>query len=97
MEAVRRTIKRIPSFQKVDVDTIIPQEKEKSRSRFSSQLAFFRRPLRIKGNSTVSVPLGVVLLFPCIVVIIILVLLVRHPSSPVGGVLSSGNTPPAIR
>jgi mannosyltransferase len=62
----------------------------------ASRLAFFRRPMRLKGNSTISVPLGVVILFPCIVVILILVLIVRHPSSP-GRILMPAGAPPAIR
>lgn len=96
MEAVRRTMKRIPSFQ-APLPTTVPIEAEKGRGRFAAQFAFFRRPLRLKGNSTISVPLGVVLLFPCIVVIIVLILFVRHPSSPVGNMVSSGKTPPKIR
>lgn len=43
-----------------------------------------------------SIPLGVVLLFPCIVVMLILVLFVRHPSSP-GRILMPAGAPPAIR
>jgi mannosyltransferase len=62
----------------------------------SSRLAFFQRPLRLRGNSSISVPLGVVILFPCIVIILILVLFVRHPSSP-GRILMPAGAPPAIR
>lgn len=60
------------------------------------RLAFFRRPLRLRGNSRISVPLGVVVLFPCIVLVLILVLFVRHPSSP-GTILMPAGAPPAIR
>ena len=52
--------------------------------------------MRLKGNSSISVPLGVVILFPCIVVVLILVLFVRHPSSP-GRILMPAGAPPAIR
>jgi hypothetical protein len=62
----------------------------------ASRLAFFRRPLRLRGNSSISVPLGVVILFPCIVVILILILFVRHPSSP-ARILMPAGAPPAIR
>lgn len=66
------------------------------RKTLASRLAFFRRPLRLRGNSTVTVPLGVVIIFPVLVVILILVLFVRHPSP--GGILSTpGGAPPAIR
>lgn len=48
----------------------------------SSRLSFFRRRIRLKGNSSISIPLGFVLLFPTIVVVLILILVVKHPSSP---------------
>lgn len=71
--------------------------KPRTRSgRIWSRLAFFRRPLRLKGNSTISIPLGVVILFPLIVVILILILFVRHPNSP-GRILMPAGAPPAIR
>lgn len=66
------------------------------RKGLASQLAFFRRPLRLRGNSTVSVPLGVVIVFPLLVIVLILVLFVRHPSSP-GRILMPAGAPPAIR
>lgn len=59
-------------------------------------MAFFQRPLRLRGNSAVSIPLGVVLVFPVLVVVLILVLFVRHPSSP-GRILMPAGSPPAIR
>lgn len=62
----------------------------------ASRLAFFRRPLRLRGNSSLSVPLGIVILFPILVVILILVLFVRHPQSP-GSMLVPAGAPPAIR
>lgn len=64
--------------------------------RLSPRLAFFRRRIRLKGNSSISIPLGIVLLFPCIVIILILVLFVRHPSSP-GRILMPAGAPPSIR
>lgn len=62
----------------------------------ASRLAFFRRPLRLRGNSSVSVPLGVIIVFPILVVILILVLFVRHPGSD-GSILAPAGAPPAIR
>src|SRR5690242_13058428 len=60
------------------------------------RISVLKKRIRLKGNSSVSVPLGVVLLFPFIVVICILVLFLRHPSSP-GRVLMPAGAPPAIR
>jgi len=83
------TPEELPS---VDEKTSKPSRKQTS----SGRLAFFRKPLRLKGNSSISIPLGVVLLFPCIVVVLILVLFVRHPKSGVGILMPAG-APPAIR
>lgn len=92
MEVVRRAMKRLPTA------TDLPTMKEAgNKNKTSSRWAFFGRPLRLKGNSAVSVPLGVVLLFPFTVVICILVLFVRHPSSPGRGLLMSAGGPPTIR
>ncbi|EGO57303.1 glycosyltransferase family 15 protein [Neurospora crassa] len=71
-------------------------EKDKPRRTLAQRLQYLRRPLRLRGNSSISVPLGVVILFPCIVVILILVLFVRHPSSP-GRILMPAGAPPGIR
>ena len=94
MEAARRAVKRFTS------GPALPLEKEESRSKrkhtLASRLEFFRRPLRLKGNSTISVPLGVVLLFPCIVVVFILFLFASHPASPVRNMMPAG-TPPSIK
>ncbi|KAI0148406.1 nucleotide-diphospho-sugar transferase [Xylariaceae sp. FL1272] len=96
MDIVRRAYRRIP----VNLGTAqLPTADEKRGGRpnnLKSRLAFLRRPLRLRGNSSISVPLGVVVLFPCIVLILILVLFVRHPSSP-GRILIPAGSPPAIR
>ncbi|KAK0125299.1 alpha-1,2-mannosyltransferase (Kre5) [Cadophora gregata f. sp. sojae] len=91
MGFVQRVLKRIPTTSQPG-----PLDEVKTRPKTSSRLAFFRRPLRLKGNSSISIPLGVVLLFPCIVVVLILVLFVRHPKSGVGILMPAG-APPAIR
>ncbi|EKD19830.1 uncharacterized protein L3040_002485 [Drepanopeziza brunnea f. sp. 'multigermtubi'] len=91
MGFVQRVLKRAPASPPLpSIDA------GKSKVKTNSRLAFFRRPLRLKGNSSISIPLGVVLLFPCIVVVLILVLFVRHPKSGVGILMPAG-APPAIR
>src|SRR5579862_674151 len=68
----------------------------REKGRFTQRLSFFRRRIRLKGNSSVSIPLGVVLLFPCIVVALVVILFIRHPSSP-GRILLPAGSPPSIR
>jgi mannosyltransferase len=95
MDLLRRAGKFIPARNS---PLPLTDEKGKLRPRrtLASRLAYLRRPLRIRGNSAISVPLGVVLLFPLIVVVLILVLFVRHPSSS-GSILLPAGAPPAIR
>ncbi|KAI0434025.1 nucleotide-diphospho-sugar transferase [Xylaria sp. FL1042] len=96
MDIIRRAYRRVPSAGGASP---LPTADEKRNSRphqLHARLAFLRRPLRLRGNSSISVPLGVVVLFPCIVLILILVLFVRHPSSP-GRILIPAGSPPAIR
>jgi mannosyltransferase len=66
------------------------------KSGLSARLAYFQRPLRLRGNSTISVPLGVVILFPVLFLILILALFIGHPNSP-GRMLVPAGAPPAIR
>ncbi|KAJ5433080.1 uncharacterized protein N7458_012236 [Penicillium daleae] len=91
MSFIQRITKRLPSAPSLPIDDA-PREKGHNPSRF----AFFRRRIRLKGNSSISIPLGFVLLFPCLVIVFILLLFVRHPSSP-GGILIPAGTPPSIR
>ena len=91
MSFIQRVAKRLPSSPSLPLDDA-PSEKGGAFSRF----AFFRRRIRLKGNSSISIPLGFVLLFPCLVIVLILLLFVRHPSSP-GGILIPAGTPPSIR
>lgn len=96
MDLVRRAGKALSgSPQLPTADEKIHKPKTRS-GRLWSRLAFFRRPLRLRGNSTISIPVGVVILFPLIVVILILILFVRHPNSP-GRMLMPAGAPPAIR
>lgn len=92
MGLVQDLVKRIPSSPNLpSLDDL-----NRHKDRISPRLSFFRRRIRVKGNSSISIPLGVVLLFPCIVIVLILVLVVRHPSSPVRIMMPPGG-PPAIR
>ncbi|KAF2087490.1 glycosyltransferase family 15 protein [Saccharata proteae CBS 121410] len=92
MGFVQNLTKRIPSSSALpSLDDV-----SKGADRISPRLAFFRRRIRLKGNSRISIPLGIVLLFPCIVIILILVLFVRHPNSP-GRILVPAGAPPSIR
>lgn len=86
----------VPSTSKLRLPAHDAKAGVTKRNSLISRLAFFRRPLRLRGNSTVSVPLGVVLVFPLLVVILILVLFVQHPSSS-GRVSVPAGAPPAIR
>ncbi|CAK7243340.1 MAG: O-glycoside alpha-1,2-mannosyltransferase 4 [Sporothrix thermara] len=98
MDIVRRVSRYIPAARTPQLPSADnSKNRNKTRSaRLWSRLEFFRRPLRLRGNSSISVPLGVVILFPCIVVILILVLFVKHPSSP-GRILMPAGAPPSIR
>lgn len=92
MGFVQNVVKRIPS-----VPSPPPlDDPSRGKHKSSSRLAFFKRRIRLKGNSKISVPLGAVLLFPCIVIILILVLVIRHDSST-GGMLMPAGAPPTIR
>jgi mannosyltransferase len=94
MDLLRRAGKFIPAR---GPPLPLADEKGKLRPRrtVASRFAYLRRPLRLKGNSAISVPLGVVLLFPCLVVILILLLFVKHPSS--SGSILMPSAPPPIR
>ncbi|KAL5341543.1 nucleotide-diphospho-sugar transferase [Aspergillus crustosus] len=91
MGLVQRVRKWLPATPSLPLDDVSNEKGHKS-----SRFAFFRRRIRLKGNSSISIPLGFVLLFPCIVIVLILLLFVRHPSSP-GGILIPAGTPPSIR
>lgn len=79
--------------------TTTPDEDSKTQKpgrKTSSRFAFLRRPMRLRGSSGITAPLGVVLLFPLTVVLLILFLFLGHPSSP-GRILMPAGAPPAIR
>lgn len=91
MDMVQKLAKRIPSPHAPALDDF-----GRRKERILPRLDFFRRRIRLKGNSNVSVPLAVLLLFPILVIILIFVLVVLHPSSP-GLVLMPAGAPPSIR
>lgn len=88
MGLVRQLYQRLPSKKQLD--------EMSGYNRLSPRLAFLRRRIRLKGSSTVTMPLGVVLLFPITVLLLILLLFVRHPNSPARNLIPSG-APPQIR
>lgn len=63
----------------------------------SPQAGFFQRRVQLKGGSSFSVPLGIVLLFPCLVVVLILLLFARSPGSDPVKTMPGAGTPPSIR
>lgn len=92
MGFVQRVIKHLPPAP----DPPSLDDSSSKRDYRYSKLAFFRRRIRLKGNSKISIPLGFVILFPCIVIVLILILILVHPSSP-GTIFIPAGAPPAIR
>ena len=98
MDLLRTLAKRMPSSSDLPSLEKFPTFADFSRTkdRYLPRLAFFGRRIKLGGNSKITVPLGVVLSFPVIVIITIILLFVRHPSSP-GGMLIPAGAPPSIR
>lgn len=94
MEAHRRS--RAASTRQLQLPSLDEKDSGSKRKTLASRLEFFRRPLRLRGNSTVSVPLGVVIFFPVLVVVLILLIFVRH-NNPSSAILVPAGAPPAIR
>jgi mannosyltransferase len=95
MDLIRRATKVAPS--KPPLQLPLDEKRDSKHNKpVDSRMAFFRRPLRLKGNSTISVPLGVVIFFPMLVLILIFILFVSHPSSP-GHFLIPGGAAPKMR
>ncbi|KAI1828385.1 nucleotide-diphospho-sugar transferase [Xylaria intraflava] len=96
MDLIRRAYRRVPlALGALSLPTA-DEKRNGRRGLLYSRLAILRRPLRLRGNSSISVPLGVVVLFPCIALIVVLALFMRHPSAP-GIILLPTGSPPAIR
>jgi mannosyltransferase len=79
---------QLPSFD--------DEKKDAKQKNLAARLAFLRRPLRLRGNSSISIPFGIVLLFPALVLILIVVLFIKHPNSA-GNMLIPAGAPPAVR
>jgi mannosyltransferase len=73
-DATRRLAAPKESPEKTDM---APSRAQKGAPRTS----FFNRRVRVTGDSSISVPLPLVLLFPCLVIIVILLLFARSPDS----------------
>ncbi|TKA67814.1 hypothetical protein B0A55_09049 [Friedmanniomyces simplex] len=97
MDYLRSVQKRLPSAEQLPtLKSLQHMSLRDASKKLPQRLAFFRKRIRIRGNSKFSVPLYLVLLFPVLVLIIILLLFVRHPNSP-GGRLIPAGAPPSIR
>ncbi|KAI7482002.1 glycosyl transferase [Hortaea werneckii] len=97
MDSLRALSKRLPSAEDMPTLKGIQNTSLKDVSgKVTPRLTFLRRRIRLRGNSKVSVPLYLVLVFPIIVLVVILLLFVRHPNSPGGRLIPSG-APPSIR
>jgi len=94
MGIVQKFKKRLPYTP--TLATLDDANKQSWLQSLRPRIGLLNKRIRLKGNSSISVPLGVVLLFPCIVIACILVLFLRHPDSP-GRVLMPAGAPPAIR
>ena len=94
MDFVRNLRKSLPSSDSLPTMQDFTNEKGRIAPKF--RLSFFKRRIRLNGNSKISVPLGVVLLFPLIVIVLIILLVVQHNSSP-GNFMMPAGAPPAIR
>lgn len=97
MDLVRRASRMIPAASPFQLPT---NDNHKRRGGANQRqvhptIAFLRKPLRLRGNSAVSVPLGVVLLFPVIVIILVFTLFARHPNVPAN--VQPGGSAPEIR
>ncbi|KAL5598701.1 hypothetical protein BROUX41_003386 [Berkeleyomyces rouxiae] len=91
MDLFRRVSRMVPQTRLSHLPT--SDEKRQSRSRpITSPLAILRRPLRLRGNSSISVPLGVVIVFPLAVVILFLMAIRSHGYSGI-----AAETTPGIR
>ncbi|CAO2651941.1 Nn.00g002240.m01.CDS01 [Neocucurbitaria sp. VM-36] len=73
-----------------------PDSSSRRTEKPSSPLSFFHRQIRLKGDSSISIPLALVLLFPCLVMFLILMLFMRSPD-PQGIMNMPAGTPPSIR
>lgn len=69
---VRERLKKTPE----------PDDLSREPDKIEPNTNFFQRQIKLRGNSQISVPLAVVLLFPCLVIILIAFLFLRHSAIP---------------
>lgn len=93
MDLLSSVKKRFPTRESIPKYDEISKSAEKIAPR---SMSFLKRRIRLRGNSRISIPLGIVLLFPCIALVIILVLVVKHSDSP-GTLIMPAGAPPAVR
>lgn len=74
-----------------------PENRPRHGKKVSPETGFFQRRVQLKGGSSFSVPLGIVLLFPFLVVILILLLFAKSPDSDSVKTMPGAGTPPSIR
>jgi hypothetical protein len=86
--------RRLASPKKSTEDTI--EDKPRRTGKPSSQTGFFNRRIRLTSDSSLSLPLAIVLLFPCLVLGLIVTLFWRSPD-PEGLMNMPAGTPPSIR
>ncbi|KAK0385948.1 hypothetical protein NLU13_7123 [Sarocladium strictum] len=71
-------------------------EEKGRRRRAPNRIGFLSRPVAIWGDSGVSMPLGLAIFFPILILVLIIFMFTRQTSSP-GLFLMPGGAPPAIR
>lgn len=76
----------------------VHHEEEKGRRRKSKfgRWGFFAKTVRIGGEGGLSMPVGLVLLFPIFIIVMIIMMFTRQPNSR-GMFLMPGGAAPAIR
>ena len=65
--------------------------------KMTPKAGFFQRRIQLKGGSSVSVPLGIVLLFPVLVMMLILLLFAKSHDADSVNTMPVAGTPPSIR
>jgi len=82
-------------YDRIPSSATLPAFQDVSKLHSSPRVAFLKKRIRLKGSS-VSVPLGVILLFPVTVLALVLMLMIPHPGSGGGGIFT-GSPPPMMR
>nr|POF18623.1 o-glycoside alpha-1,2-mannosyltransferase like 4 [Quercus suber] len=97
MDMLKSLQKRLPTAERLPTLKSLQYTSLKDASeKLPMRLGFLRRRIRLRGNSKVSMPLYLVLLFPIILVVAVLVILIRRADSQ-GGRLIPAGSPPSVR